>query len=404
MSNTKKNIPILLEQDLILHNYLFELYLNKVPITNYKKHIIQGKFESSLIDLLNPKDYVLSTSIYYLYYLIINDKIVTNSSLNYIAAKNKDALAEVYSDVMSIVPLCSQIYLLMERDGSADLKDKIYITYKLCSKLYLIGQKATSLYIKDSDFVREVQNGFIEITKSQIKSDIEKDIQAIYNEIKELKKFIIEKELLLFDIVNDLKQKLFLKYFTNIEKDRTSLIKIAKKPFMFWNENRNNLMSLINLHFLEKDYGSFEKEIKELKEIETVSSSMLFFFEYEEVFWKNKSYNAISLKFFMDNDSMMKYSYITKNEDKIKEFLKKYYNYTSLESFMFKKGVKALITEIVKNNDYDIFLIFKEISRKLPNYLVDNNFIISSSESDDLIENISLKSYEILMEVLSDKN
>ncbi|WP_152633060.1 hypothetical protein [Aliarcobacter butzleri] len=403
MSNEKKSIPVLLEQDLIVHNYIYELFLNGVSFTNYKKHINQGKFETTILDLLDSKDYVLSSSIYYLYHLIINDKIITNSSLNYLKNKSKDALAEVYSDVVSIIPLCSQIYLLIERTGNDDLKDKLFIIYRLCKKMFLIGQKLTSLYIKDGDYIREIHNGFLELTKNQIRSDIEEELQKAYEEIKQIKSYIEEKELKLFDIVGDLKQKLFFKYFTNRDKNRTSLVKIIKKPFMYWNDNRNNIMSLINLHFLEKDYGSFEKEIKELKEIELISTSLVFFFEYEEVFWKNKSYSSIALKFFMDNDSRMKYAYITKNEDALKDFMKKFYNCNSLESFMFKKGVKNLLLEITKNNN-DVFAIFKEISKKLPLYITDNNFIISTQEKDDLIKDISIKSYEIFMEVLNDKS
>lgn len=403
MSNEKKSIPVLLEQDLIVHNYIYELFLNGVSFTNYKKHINQGRFETAILDLLDSKDYVLSSSIYYLYHLIINDKIITNSSLNYLKNKSKDALAEVYSDAVSIIPLCSQIYLLIERTGNDDLKDKLFIIYRLCKKMFLIGQKLTSLYIKDGDYIREIHNGFLELTKNQIRSDIEEELQKAYEEIKQIKSYIEEKELKLFDIVGDLRQKLFFKYFTNRDKNRTSLVKIIKKPFMYWNDNRNNLMSLINLHFLEKDYGSFEKEIKELKEIELISTSLVFFFEYEEVFWKNKSYSSIALKFFMDNDSRMKYAYITKNEDTLKDFMKKFYNCNSLESFMFKKGVKNLLLEITKNNN-DVFAIFKEISKKLPLYITDNNFIISTQEKDDLIKDISIKSYELFMEVLNDKS
>ena len=43
--------------------------------------------------------------------------------------------------------------------------------------------------------------------------------------------------------------------------------------------------------------------------------------------------------------------------------MKKFYNCNSLESFMFKKGVKNLLLEITKNNN-DVLAIFKEIRNK----------------------------------------
>lgn len=97
----KDKLPILPEQDLILFNYIYELYLNEVNIVNYKKHIIQNPFESFVVGCLEKEDYILGTSLYYLNHIIIEDHIITNSTLNFVATKNKDILAEIYSAYFS---------------------------------------------------------------------------------------------------------------------------------------------------------------------------------------------------------------------------------------------------------------------------------------------------------------
>lgn len=408
MSKNKKNtLPISLEQDLILHNYIYELYQNKIIITNYKKHLANNSFEAFLIKKLNKKDYILSLSLYYLNYLILNDKIITNSSLNFVNLKNKDAYAEIYSDVLNILPLCSQIYVLLEKGNYYDeLNSQMFAIYKLCKNMHLLGQQITSLYFKNGDFINEFQVSYLDLVKRQLKSDIEKDLASIYSELKNLKKYLLEKDLALFDIISDLKNKLFSKYFTNEEKDKTKLVKISLKPFIYWNENRNNLLSIMNLKFLKENYPNSGKEIDELEQIEIVSTSLIFFFEYEENFWKSKANNTISLKFFMDNHSLMKYSYVLSNEDEIKDFLKKYYNFSSLDSYAFKKSVGSLITDISNKNKNNILAIFDEISRKIPSHISDNNFIIASSdkkEKEELIEVVAIKSYEIFIESFTDE-
>ncbi len=162
----------------------------------------------------------------------------------------------------------------------------------------------------------------------------------------------------------------------------------------------------MNLCFIEKSTQGLTKEIQQLKDIELVSTSLIFYFEYEYRIWKQKSYNAIALNFFMDNHSLMKYSYITKNEDEVKEFLKKYYNFISIESFVFKKGIKSLFSEIIKENKGDVVAIFKEISRKLPVYISNNNLIIANKEKEnkkELVNIITTSIYGLLIEVLDNE-
>lgn len=398
MSTEDVNIPIYLEQDLIVFNYIYELYLNGITITNYKKHLIKNSFEKFVLDNLEKEDFILTTSLYYLNYLILNDKIITNSSINYLQNKNKDLLAELYGDVLNILPLCSQIFLMMNMKNNTELNNKLFAIYKLCKNLYLLGQKICSLYKKDGDFLKEVKNGYIDLIKRQIKTDLESELLHIHKELKELKAHLLDKELDLFDVFLDIKKQLFSKYYKDMEKNKTTLIKISKKPFIYWKDNKTNIMSQLNLHFLE-EFDSFEKELQELKDIENISTSLIFFLEYEEYFWKQKAYNTLALKFFMDKDDLMKYSYITKNEDELKDFLKRYYNYTSLESFSFTKNIQNLIEDISKNNR-DLTIVLKDLNRKLPSFVVDNNFIIATNENEDLINALSLKIYKIFSESL----
>lgn len=397
----KTVLPIYLEQELIFFNYIYELYQNQIPIVNFKKHITKNAFEKYLLTQFDKEDFILSTSIYYLNYLILNDKIITNSSINFLQTKNNDLLAEAYGDVLNIMPLCCQIFLLLETKGNKELNDKLFFIYKLCKKLYLISQKISALYKKDGDYLKEIQNGYLELIKRQIKTDLEQELIDIHTQIKEIKKHVQEKELELFDIVYELKKILFTKYYKDIEKNKSSRIKICKKPFLYWKDNKTNLMSQINLHFL-KNLDNFEKEFQELKDIEIISTSLLFFLEYEEFYWKKKSYNTIALNFFMDKHDLMKYSFITQNEDELKNFLKRYYNYTSMESFSFTKNIKNLIQDVSKNNS-DLSIILKDLSRKMPSFITDNNFIIATNEKEDLLNALSLKIYGLFAEAINEK-
>lgn len=393
----KKQLNINLEQDLIFHNYIYELYMNEISITNYKKHLIKNSFEKYLLDSLEDEDFILSSSLYYLYYLILNERIITNPTLNYLTVANKDMKAEMYGDILNIMPLCCQIFALLNHKDNSELNEKLFSIYKLCKKLNLLSHKLTGLYVRDGVFINEIQNGYLELIRKQLKSDAEDDFLFIHNEIKELKKHLISKEMDLFDVFQDLNKTLFSKYYNNLDKDKTSIVKISNKPFIYWNETKNNLMSNINLHFIGKTFKNFDKELEELKKIETTATSMLFFLEYEESLWKQKSYNAIALKFFMDKENMMKYSYIAKNEEDLKSFLKRYYNYTSIGSYSFSRRIIDLISDVVNNNN-DLTLAYKELSRKLPYAIAEDNFIITTNEKEDLINALALKIYEIFIE------
>lgn len=398
----KIKIPLSLEQDLILHNYIYELFLNDIKIINYKKHNITNSFENYLIESFQEDDEsILSINIYYLYHLILNDKIVTNSSLNYLNAKNNDLLAELFGDILNILPLCSQIYLLMERKNNTDLNTKLFVLHKLCKMMYLLGQEMVSLYIKEGEFIKEVRNAYIELIKRQIRSEIENKMITIHNELKSIKQFIIDKELVVFDIIGDLKKVLFTKYYTDKEKDKTSLVKLSLQPFIYWKDNRSNLMSNMNLKFMKKLSG-FEKEINELRNIEKISTSLIFFFEYEEFFWKNKSNNTISLNFFMDKDDVMKYSFITKNDDDFKDFLKRYYNYVSLESFIFKKNMKSFFEDSHKNIG-NLVLLMQHVHKKLPSLIDENLYIIPMKDHTEIENMLAMKLFEIFSDTIEAK-
>ena len=395
----KIKLPLSLEQDLILHNYIYELFLNDIKIINYKKHNITNSFENYLIESLQDDDEsILSINIYYLYHLILNDKIITNSSLNYLNTKNNDLLAELFGDILNILPLCSQIYLLMERKNHTDLNTKLFVLHKLCKMMYLLGQEIVSLYIKDGEFIKEIRNAYIELIKRQIRSEIESKMISIHNELKNIKQFIIDKELVVFDIIGDLKKILFNKYYTDKEKDKTNLVKLSLQPFIYWKDNRNNLMSNMNLKFMKKLSG-FEKEINELQNIERISTSLIFFFEYEEFFWKSKANNTISLNFFMDKDDLMKYSFITKNDDDFKDFLKRYYNYVSLESFIFKKNMKSFFEDSNKNIE-NLVLLMQHIHKKLPSLIDENLYIIPMKEHKEIENMLAMKLFEIFSDTI----
>lgn len=397
----KNSIPILLEQELIFHNYLFELYLNRIPFSNYKKHSALNQFENFILTEINSNEIILINSLYYLNYLILNDKIITNSSLNFMNNKNKDAKIEVICDVLNILPLCSQIYIYIEKQNKdKEFYNKLYSIYKLCKNMYLLGQQLTNIYIKDGDFIKEIDISFIELVKSQMKSGIEDKLVALYQELKKLKEHLIEKEQILYDVAGEVKEKLFTRYFSNEAKNKSSMQKISKNDFLYWDESKNNIFSSLNLYFIEKYDSELGNEIKTLKNIEKVSTSLIFFLEYENVFWKQKSYNSISLKFFMDNNDLMKYAYIQKHEDKIKELLKSYYNLSSIESFVFKKHIKQEITAIKNAHKNDIEMLLNEISRKIPKVISDGNFILSDENKDKTTEDLSIALYKIFTEVL----
>ena len=411
-----------LQKNTIFFNYVYEILKEDIVISHYKRHSSKSEIEQLLVSLFNHEDSVLSSNLYYIYHLISTNNLINENGLasQMSFLKTKDAKMEILTDVLSLTPLFSSTYLLLkkfvDREKPKIDDKKIFLIYNICEKIYKLGTKIIALYYKEGDFNKEINNSFIELVRYQVKNDIEKDILSIYKSLKSLKKGLIERNFILFDVFENLKNTLLINYYrfdeTAKDNSRNKIIKFSSEPFIYFYKTYSNMMSQMALHFIEnKNILNYDKETLILKKIENVSTSIIFAICYEADEIKKRTYSTIALDFFIDDNEIAKYSFIKNNEEEIKSFFVKFFNLKCINSYTMKsiieKELENIYNEKETGNDRDtaeLIFILKEFTRKIPLIIHENAWIISSDiNKENFIEDLATKLYEYFLGFLQEK-